>query len=198
MLELDENFWTGRYLNGTTGWDIGYPSPPLNQYLCQIRNKSIRVLVPGAGNGYEVSLARDLGLSEVHLLDISEVPLSLFLEGNPGFPINQIHREDFFDHSGSYDLVLEQTFFCAIDPALRSRYAEKMFGLLADDGLLVGVLFDREFEGGPPFGGSKKEYISYFEPYFHIEIMEPCYNSIPQRQGSELFIKLRKRSDIQH
>ncbi|OOG77442.1 SAM-dependent methyltransferase [Algoriphagus sp. A40] len=196
MLNLDEDFWSFRYQNGATGWDIGYASPPLYQYLCQIHTKTIDILVPGGGNAYEVAAGWALGFQNLHLLDISNLPIHNFLEKNPAFTKSQIHHQDFFEHKGSYDLVLEQTFFCALEPGLRPVYAKKMHELLNPGGRLVGVLFDREFpQMGPPFAGSAEEYRIYFEPYFELEKFEPCYNSIPERQGSELFIKLKK-SDI--
>ena len=71
MLILDEEYWTSRYENGYTGWDLGSPSPPLYQYLCQIHTKTIAILVPGGGNAYEVAAGFDLGFQNVHLLDIS-------------------------------------------------------------------------------------------------------------------------------
>jgi methyl halide transferase len=197
MHNLDESFWTSKYIAGYTGWDIGSASPPLYQYLCQIDFRTVSILVPGAGNAHEVASGWNLGLLDIHLLDISDAPIKKFLETNPTFPRHQVHHEDFFLHQGAYDLILEQTFFCALAPNLREAYAKKMFDLLKPGGRLVGVLFDREFPyPGPPFGGSKEEYMAYFEPYFEIEKFELCYNSIPARKGTELFIKLRK-SDIQ-
>jgi hypothetical protein len=62
-----------------------------------------------------------------------------------------------------------------------------MHQLLKPAGKLVGVLFNREFEGGPPFGGSKEEYKQLFSKHLHIKKMELCYNSIPQRKDAELF-----------
>ena len=69
-----------------------------------------------------------------------------------------------------------------------------MHELLAPSGKLVGVLFNFPLNTqGPPFGGSKDEYIGYFEPMFEIKTMETCYNSIGPRMGNELFIQLVKR-----
>jgi hypothetical protein len=62
-----------------------------------------------------------------------------------------------------------------------------MHQLLRAGGYLAGVLFNRSFDGGPPFGGTKEEYQKRFEKYFRIIKMEICYNSIPPRAGSELF-----------
>lgn len=193
MLDLDENFWTHRYLQGATGWDIGSVSPPIYQYLCQIENKSIRVLVSGAGNAYEVATAWNLGFQNVFLLDISPVPIQNFLRKHPDFPSSQVFNEDFFLHQGRYDLILEQTFFCALNPELRKAYVEKMHDLLVPGGKLVGVLFNRQFPfQGPPFGGSEEEYRELFQKKFELVAFEPCHNSIPQRAGSELWINLQK------
>jgi hypothetical protein len=100
----------------------------------------------------------------------------------------------FFQHEGQYDLILEQTFFCAINPALRKDYVAKMKTLLMPEGKLVGVLFDKEFDKeGPPFGGCKCEYEPLFKNDFHFKTFEACYNSAKPREGSELFmIAVRK------
>ena len=90
---------------------------------------------------------------------------------------------------GSYDLVLEQTFFCALDPSRRGEYVRHMHSLIRPGGHLAGVLFNRSFDReGPPFGGSEAEYRELFAPYFDFKTLQPCYNSHPARQGAELFI----------
>lgn len=193
MVLLDEKFWSERYELGLIGWDIGSPSLPLVQYLDQIENKSIRMLIPGAGNAYEANYAFRTGFSDVHVLDIAVEPLNQFRLKYPDFPNENLHHQNFFNHISSYDLILEQTFFCALDPSLREIYSQKMLELLNPGGKLVGVLFNRNFDSqGPPFGGSREEYLDYFAGKFEIETFDKCYNSIPARSGSELFIKLKK------
>jgi thiopurine S-methyltransferase len=49
-------------------------------------------------------------------------------------------------------------------------------------------LFNRDFEGGPPFGGSMIEYQQIFQDVFTSVVIEPCYNSVKPREGSEVFI----------
>lgn len=93
----------------------------------------------------------------------------------------------------SFDLLLEQTLFCALDPTLRVEYARQAAKLLEPHGKLAGVLFNRTFENaGPPFGGTQEEYLECFKPYFQSIEMESCYNSIPPRQGTEIFVKMSK------
>ncbi|MCH7411412.1 TPMT family class I SAM-dependent methyltransferase [Belliella sp. DSM 111904] len=190
-LSLDRDYWSARYKHNQTGWDIGEASTPIKQFLDQVKDKSLKILIPGAGNAHEAAYAYNLGFKNVFILDFATLPLDNFKRSYPSFPSDQLCCEDFFEHEGSYDLILEQTFFCALDPSLRSKYAKKMSSLLENDGVLAGVLFNRNFtHEGPPFGGSKEEYLRYFEPYFDIDIMETCYNSIPPRQDSELFIRM--------
>jgi methyl halide transferase len=106
---------------------------------------------------------------------------------------------DFFDHHDQYDLIIEQTFFCALEPALRPAYVEQTARLLRSGGKLAGLLFDREFAspcpgttGGPPFGGSRQEYRQLLEKNFAIKHLAPCYNSIKPRAGTEVFLIAQK------
>jgi thiopurine S-methyltransferase len=66
-----------------------------------------------------------------------------------------------------------------------------MKSLLAIGGRLAGVLFNRDFDGGPPFGGSDVEYRNLFSKYFSIKTLETCYNSILPRQNTESFFILK-------
>lgn len=151
------------------------------------------MLIPGAGNAYEADYAFRIGFLNIHVLDISAETLEHFRLKHPDFPKENLHHQNFFELNFSYDLILEQTFFCALDPNLREKYSQKMLELLNQGGKLVGVLFDRTFDfQGPPFGGNKEEYLTYFSGKFEIETFEPCYNSISERSGSELFIKFKK------
>lgn len=192
-IKLDAEYWKQRYQNDDASWDIGSASTPLATYINQLTKKDIAVLIPGCGNSYEAELLINNGFNNVHVLDYAADPLRNFTAKNPSFPQDHLHCEDFFNHDGKYDLIIEQTFFCALNPSLRKKYAEKMYSLLKPSGKLAGVLFNCEFDKeGPPFGGDEKEYRMYFEPLFETR-MEPCYNSIPKREGRELFIILQKR-----
>ncbi len=194
MPELSSEMWTLRYHNGQTGWDIGQPSMPLKNYIDSLTNNELRILIPGGGNGYEAEYLAEKGYKNTVLLDWSQAPLDAFAARNVDFKKQQLVCGDFFLHHGNYDLVFEQTFFCAIDPALRAAYAKKMHELIVPGGKLVGVLFNTNFEKvGPPFGGTEAEYREYFEPYFHFRHFETCYNSIPPRAGSELWMELERK-----
>lgn len=189
---LSSSFWNQRYEDGSTGWDLGKVSPPIKAYVDQLEDKTLKILIPGAGNGHEAAYLHSCGFTNVHVLDFAPLAIESFLKNNPSFPSDHTHASDFFEFAGNFDLIFEQTLFCAIDPSLRFRYAEKASSLLRKGGKLVGVLFNRTFESGPPFGGSKMEYIETFAPHFTTVSMHECYNSIEPRMGSELFILLEK------
>jgi methyl halide transferase len=192
QVELNAGFWDQRYQNNLTGWDLGAVSPPLSDYFDQLPDKNISILIPGCGNAYEAAYLLEKGFTNITLIDIAPSLVKGLLEKHQAHIGKQLTliAGDFFKHSGQYDLVVEQTFFCALDPSLRNAYAAHMQKLVKPGGKLAGLLFDKSFEGGPPFGGSKSEYQSLFERYFHIEKMEPCTNSVKPRMGSEVFIEL--------
>ena len=189
----EENYWTQRYEEARTGWDVGSATPPITSYLNQLIDKNIHILIPGAGNAYEAAYAWKNGFKNVTVLDISSIPLQQFAEKYPDFPKEQLVQEDFFAHQGTYDLILEQTFFCSFPPtkANRTKYATKIHELLCPKGTLAGVWFDFPLLEGNmdkrPFGGTKEEYLSYLSPLLFCKVFERCTNSIPPRQGNELF-----------
>jgi hypothetical protein len=193
-MKLDNNYWNDRYIENDFGWDVGEVSSPLKNYFDQIEDKSIHILIPGAGNAHEAEYLFKNGFKNVFVLDFAKKPLEEFKTKNPLFNSNQLFCENFFEHKNQYDLIIEQTFFCAINPTLRTQYAKHMHSLLNENGKLVGLLFNENLNpGNPPFGGSKTEYLNYFEKLFTIEIFDSCYNSIKPRENKELFIKFVKK-----
>ena len=190
-------FWQQRYEQDSIGWDMGEVSPPLKAYIDQLPEsaKDQAILVAGAGNAYEVGYLHEKRFTNVTLVDFALAPIEAFAERYPDFPSTHLICADFFSLSPEqyqFDWVLEQTFFCAINPSRRDEYVKQMAALIKPKGKLIGLLFDKDFgRDEPPFGGTKDEYQQRFETNFDIEIMEPSYNSHPARQGSELFIKMR-------
>ena len=193
-MKLDNEYWSNRYSNDTAAWDVGQITTPLKAYFDQLSNKEISILIPGCGNSYEAEYLLQKGFTNITLIDISSL-LCQQLEQKLAPHLSaglKIICGDFFDHTGQYDLIIEQTFFCALDLILRKSYTLKMHYLLKPGGKLIGLLFYRQFDGSPPFGGNEAEYRQLFQQQFNIEIMEDCYNSIGPRKNAELFIKLVK------
>lgn len=192
-MDLSEKFWNNRYKTKDTGWDLGQVSPPLKAYFDQLTYSDLKILIPGGGNAYEAEYAFNKGFKNTFVIDLSPIALNNIKIRVPKFPESQLIHGDFFELQDRFDLIIEQTFFCAINPQLRTTYAKKVFELLRPKGQLVGLLFNAPLNTDhPPFGGHTEEYLNYFMPYFEIQTFEPCYNSVDSRAGRELFITLSK------
>lgn len=192
--EDNKKYWEDRYAKGETRWDAGQVSVPLKAYIDQLTDKNLKILIPGCGNAYEAQYLYEQGFSNVFVIDLVQQALDSLIDRLPSFPRSHLLLGDFFEHDGQYDLILEQTFFCSLDPRLRSAYVKQAHNLLLPCGKLSGVLFEYELEEGPPYGGLRDEYENHFKPFFSIHTLESCYNSSEAWKGIELFIKFQKMS----
>lgn len=193
-MKFNESFWDNRYKTKDIGWDLGEISPPIKAYIDQLSNTSQKILIPGGGNAYEAEYLFKKGFQNVYVVDISDTALGNLKRRVPDFPEDQLLHLNFFNLKKSFDLIIEQTFFCALHPILRGDYVNQTYDLLSKEGKLIGLLFDVPLNAHqPPFGGSKKEYKTLFDPKFDILKMEKAYNSIEPRQGKELFIMFKKK-----
>ncbi|MFN8322497.1 MAG: methyltransferase domain-containing protein [Chitinophagales bacterium] len=192
---LDKEFWDIQWRKNETGWDMGQVSPPLKEYIDQLNNKNLKILIPGCGNTYEAEYLLANGFTNVTVIDISPALADMLKEKFSAELGKRIHVicGDFFELTDHFDLILEQTFFCALNPSLRIRYVSKMYELLNTGGRLVGLLFNRIFDfEGPPFGGTQQEYEMLFSPYFKLHTFEQARNSFHKRAATELFINFIK------
>ncbi len=195
--KLSKEFWNERWMTQDTGWDIGYPSPAIVEFVKTITGKDVRILIPGCGNAYEAEYLHKNGFVNVFVVDYASEALRQFHERVPSFPKTHLITSDFFEvNTQPFDFVLEQTFFCALDPLLRKNYVEKMYSLLKPGGVLAGLLFDEDRgTEGPPFGGNKAEYTQLFHEKFEIRQMKACENSIAHRAGREVWIEMVKMEE---
>lgn len=193
-VDVNKEFWDNRYNQKETGWDIGYVSTPIKEYIDQIENKSLKILIPGAGNSYEAEYLHKKGFKNVFVIDIAKAPIDNLKKRVPSFPSGNLIHGNFFELEDSFELILEQTFFCALDPKLRKKYVDKMHQLLLENGKLVGLLFDAPLNTEhPPFGGNKPEYTTLIQSKFQFKTFETSHNSIEPRAGKELFINFIKK-----
>ncbi len=195
MKKLNADYWERRWQGQQTGWDIGQASPPLMHYAIPLLPNNPRILIPGAGSAHEAIALHQMGFTNVTVCDWAESAFDHLRASVPDFPEENLIVSDFFDLqlTAEIDLVLEQTFFCAIDPSLRPRYVEKMHRLIRSGGHLAGVLFAKPFQfAGPPFGGTQEEYETLFGKQFQIQQLNISSHSIQPRLGNELFIELLK------
>ena len=192
---LDKDYWDKRYLHNETQWDLGVFSPPIKNWLDQQKDKNINVLVPGAGFGHEVIYAYKNGFKNIYYLDYATKAIVEFKKNCPDFPKEQIITQNFFSLTKNdfFDVILEQTFFCALEPSLRNEYVRKCHQLLSKKGKVIGLLFNTNFNKvGPPFGGGNDEYIALFSKKFNLLEMGNSVHSVTPRKGNELWIEFEK------
>ena len=187
---LNADYWNARYQSGQTGWDMHQASPPLTHYIDTLTQKELRILIPGCGNAHEAEYLLKKGFTNVTLIDISEIVTARLAAKYEGKSL-KIICGDFFNHTGLYDLILEQTFFCTLPPIMREAYMAKCAQLLDLNGKIAGVLFNKPLGiPGPPYITHDEEYKKLFKKHFRINIFGDCYNSIPPRMGSEAFFEV--------
>jgi len=184
--------WERRYTEGATGWNIGKASPALIDFALKNLPKDAAILIPGCGHGYDGKALWDLGFTQVTLIDWAASAKDRFLTLCPNFPQDRFLVGDVFVLTQSmenrFDAVLECTFFCAINPSLRSLYIERMAHCLRQGGNLAGLLFTFPLtEKGPPFGGDVTTYLKDFQGPFKVESMQPTSRSIAERKEDEVF-----------
>ena len=196
-LPLDKTYWDNQYQAHTTGWDLGQVAPPIKFYIDTLEDKGIAILIPGCGNTYEAEYLLQKGFTNITVIDIAPT-LVHSLQTKFGDNKNiRIILGDFFEHQGVYNVIIEQTFFCALPPRMRQKYVWTMHQLLSEHGLLIGLLFNRDFEVSPPYGGCLEEYKQLFQHSFLFNKLSTATNSVPARAGNELFIEFRKNNFAQ-
>ena len=195
MSELNAQYWRGRWSSFQTGWDIGHPNHGLIQEVKNRFPTSTKILIPGAGRGYEAEALWSAGYLNTYVCDWAPEAFEHLRKSAVLANAFSDHSEakarlivsDFFALTDSYDLLLEQTFFCAINPSLRKQYVQQASSLLKPVGNWLGIFFDCHFPtAGPPFGGDREEYIELFSEAFVINHLERFTESIAPRQGKEL------------
>jgi len=160
-MALDKTYWENRYEQGSTGWDTGGITTPIKEYIDQLKNQNLSILIPGSGPSHEAEYIHKKGFQNIHIIDLSELVIKKFKERYPEFPNKNIHIQNIFKHSNQYDIIIEQTCFCALEPKLRNKYLKHIKSLLKPNGKFLGVLFQHKKlseTDGPPFGGDLSYY----------------------------------------
>ncbi len=166
------NDWENRYQTGDMPWEKGTPSPGLVEYLENNPPLEGKILVPGCGWGHDV---RAISHPENEVIGLDIAPSAI--KGAESFP--KTGREsyrlgDLFhlppDLRCCFDWVWEHTCFCAIDPAMRTSYAQSVEAALKPHGCLLAVFYlnpDHD-EEGPPFRVTTAELDALFGNAFDL------------------------------
>ena len=191
-------YWEASYQSGEMGWDLGSPTPIFDHWIrtCKI---PLSICILGAGNGWDaVNIASrghlvtavDFSKTAVCNMEISakQNALDMDIKHMNIFDLNKLYTNHF-------DVVLEYTCFCAIDPNKRQDYLEVVRHILKFNGELVALLFpiDKQLsDGGPPFAVQLEPTIKLISKYLTLIKQEIPSLSVKPRVGREIFVMFRK------
>ncbi|MEC9050743.1 MAG: methyltransferase domain-containing protein [Candidatus Neomarinimicrobiota bacterium] len=190
-------FWEDIYLENDTGWDLKGVTP----FFDSISNDLIqgKVCILGCGRGYDAIMFAEKGF-DVTAVDFAPTPISELnkLAIQKSVIITTV-QDDIFSlvekFPDTFDYVIEQTCFCAIDPNRRKEYETLVRTILKPGGKLVGLWFPldkSQEEGGPPFGTTIYEVKSIFNSGWKIEKENFPSQSVEPRKGREKLIIFKK------
>lgn len=192
----DPSGWEARYVKGDIPWDLGLAPPCLADLLAHLGPSPLRVLVPGAGFGHD-ALAWARSGHNVTAIDIAPSAVAGIQARalDAGLRVEALAL-DLFDLPAaiqeSFDVVWEQTCFCAIMPAQRATYVRAMADALRAEGIFYGLFWNHGMAQGPPFSICEEDVRGAFEDEFQVERMTPVEHSAGERQNEFLAV-LRKR-----
>lgn len=170
-------YWEERYRAGDHPWDKGQGHPALEDWLAgehALEGKACgwKVAVPGCGLGSDVRLLAGV-FDQVLGLDAApsatEQARKIPREGGETYETGSIFEPP-LPWRGEFDLVVEHTLLCAIQPEDRPRYRDGVLSLLKPTGFYLAVFYrDPEHEPpGPPFGITASEIEQLFHPHFRL------------------------------
>src|SRR5690242_4158652 len=189
--------WDANYEQGTDGWDLGRPTPVFQRLLQKQALPPGRIIVLGAGRGYDAREFARQGFQVTAVDFSSQAAQAMRRLASAEAPVEILQQDLFtlpesFDHS--FDYVLEYTCFCAIDPTRRAEYADLVTRLLKAEGMYIDLAFPLDGrKGGPPFAVSVKEVIDLFQARsFKLISREKPVESVPRRRNAEELLVFRK------
>jgi SAM-dependent methyltransferase len=207
-------YWDSAYREERDGWDMGTPTPVFVDLLTRLDmdfrslgavdyarlGRPPRVLIPCSGRGYDALLFAGRGW-EVTAVDFAAEPLSWLRReaAHAGLPIT-ILQEDMFSmvrsHPAQYDLIVEYTCVCAIEPDRRQEFLSFAHAVLRPGGVLLALLFPVDGRpGGPPFSIDVDGFTRDAAAHFTLVHDEVPATSVKPRLGKERLLLWRKAED---
>ena len=189
--------WEKHYQSEDLGWDLGKVSPPFLSLWKEQNLVPCNTIIPGCGRGHEAVFLAENGF-RVTAVDYCNGAVNALRKSiaDKGLECDILHQ-DFFDldssHDSSYELMLEQTFFCAISPSQRKLYVETAHRILKFGGLLLGLFYETNAEGGPPFNTTRSDILHHFCDRFMVQSLEKTLLSDEQRKNKEWLGFLKKK-----
>ena len=195
--EYSREDWEHHYETDDLRWDLGEVAPPFVHLWEERKISQCKAIIPGCGRGHEAIFLAERGF-QITAVDYTQGAVGLLekalLKENLS---GEVLRQDFFEldsyYNDKFDLMLENTFFCAINPSMRQKYVVTAGRILKSGALLVGLFYETDKEGGPPFNTRKRDIEEHFSERFAIEVLSKTLHSAEQRQGKEWLAIFKKK-----
>jgi 2-polyprenyl-3-methyl-5-hydroxy-6-metoxy-1,4-benzoquinol methylase len=137
-------YWENSYRSGEMGWDLGGPTPIFNDWI-NSQEESLSICILGAGNGWDAINFSEKG-HHCTAVDFAESAIKNMHSYShaKGVQVNIVHSDIFdlekiFHHT--FDIVLEYTCYCAINPDRRNDYVRMASKILKSEGKVVAILY---------------------------------------------------------
>lgn len=192
-------YWESMYKSKKDSWDQGKASPILQEFFkhpsCP---KTGRVLVPGAGRGYDAAAWADRG-HETLAVDFSQTAfaaLSALSEKHRKLSVLNI---DLFELSPKstepFEIIYEYCCFNSIHPGRRDEYFEVWDKMLTPGGVVIAAfypLIKSTSLDGPPHPTSEGELMARLDGVFDMAERIIPKKSLKERVGKEEIWLLKK------
>ena len=192
-------FWESLYKSKKDAWDLGKANPALLEFfknpLCP---KKGRVLVPGAGRGWDAVAWAQRG-HETLAVDYAPTAVGILSGLAEKHSKLSVLNIDLFEmtpkSTDPFDIIYEYGCFSAIHPGRRDEYFEVWDKMLRPGGLVIAIfypLIKTTSLGGPPHPTSEGELMARLDGVLEIEERVKPKKSVPERAGKEEIWLLRK------
>ena len=191
--------WDALYQEGDTGWDLGEAAPPFVDLLAGADAPPAgRLIALGSGRGHDALLFAAHGF-EVLGVDFAPTAVAAATEAAAAQGLanhTRFLQADIFalppEYRAAFDVVLEHTCMCALDPRLLDEYAALVTRLLWPGGTYVALFYTHGRPGGPPFTTDAAAIRRLFAPRLEIVHLAPAPRSAPGFAGKEWLGLMRK------
>ncbi len=192
-------YWESLYQTKKDVWDLGKVSPILLEFF---KHKSCpkkgRVLVPGAGRGYDAAAWAERGHDTV-AVDFAQSAFGQINDSAAKHPRLSALKIDLFDlnpkSTEPFDIVWEYNCFSAIHPGRRDEYFEVWEKMLVPGGIVIAAFFPlirATSLDGPPHPTSEGELLARLDGVFDVTERIVPKKSVPERVGKEEIWILKK------
>ncbi len=190
-------FWSDFYKNESQPrWDLNGPAEAFKDMLHRLKLPKSRILVLGCGGGHDAAFFAQAG-HVVTAVDFSAEAIAKAKKSYGHLHNLSFEQMDVFNlpHEWNYtfDVVIEHTLFCAVDPAFYQKLITVWKRVLHEEGQLLSVFFTMFKRQGPPYGIREFELRALLMPHFQFLFWGRLRNSIADRLGKELFVLGKKR-----